>query len=382
MIEGKLTLNIAIMGTRGIPANYGGFETFAQELSVRLAARGHQVCVYGRSRYIDRKLSEFQGVRLVVLPSVSNKYLDTVFHTSLSVVHGLFKGYDAVLICNAANAFLCWIPRIAGQKTVLNVDGIERLRKKWGLPGKLFYRVGEWLALVTPNRVISDARVIRDYYLEKYGKETCFIPYGARVEGAGNSTILEKLGLQAGRYLLYVSRLEPENNADLLIRAYLKSGVSDIPLVIVGDAPYAGAYRSGLRSLAEQGNVIMPGAIYGGDYHALLSKCASYFQGSEVGGTHPALLEAMGAGALVVSHDTPENREVLGGAGIICSFYDQERLSNIIAEIIRDGLELRKHGIEAKARVEELYSWDAVTDQYENLFYEMAKKAGAGSDPG
>ena len=377
-----LILKLAILGTRGIPANYGGFETFAQELSVRLAARGHEVCVYGRSHYVDRSLQEFRGVKLCVLPSVTNKYLETVVHTSLSVFHALFRGYDAVLICNAANAFLCWIPRLFGQKTALNVDGIERLRKKWGLPGRLFYLLGERLALLTPNRIISDAEVIQDYYRTRYGRDTSFIPYGAAVEEVGNTGILESLGLQPGRYMLYVSRLEPENNADLVIRAYLGSGIHEIPLVMVGSAPYAEGYLAELHRLADQGNVIMPGAIYGRSYHDLLSHCTCYFQGSEVGGTHPALLEAMGAGAVIVSHDTPENREVVGDTGLICSFYDQDRLSNIVSGIAGDYPQFEEYGRKAKARVEKFYSWDNVTDQYESLFNEMVKKPGDSSDPG
>ena len=373
-------MKVAIIGTRGIPANYGGFETFAQELSVRLAARGHEVCVYGRSHYIDRGLRDFRGVKLCVLPSVPNKYLDTVVHTSLSVFHALGKKYDAILVCNAANAFLCWIPRLFGQKTALNVDGIERLRRKWGLPGRLFYSIGERLALHAPNRIVSDAAVIRDYYRSRYDRETVFIPYGAAVDEAGDSGIVEKLGLQPGKYMLYVSRLEPENNADLLIKAYLHSGVKEIPLVLVGDAPYAEGYRAELKKLAARGNVIMPGAIYGSGYHGLLARCLCYFQGSEVGGTHPALLEAMAAGALVISHDTPENREVLGETGLISDFYDQGGLSKIISSVAGDPRRYEEFGKRAKARVKEFYNWDNVTDQYENLFNEMVKRAGDSPD--
>ena len=365
-------MKIAIVGTRGIPANYGGFETFAQELSVRLAKRGHEVCVYGRSRYIDRQLKEYKGVKLKVLPSVSSKYLDTVGHTAFSVLHAIPRKFDVILVCNAANAFLCWIPRMFGQKTALNVDGIERMRRKWGIAGRLFYRLGERLALVTPNRIISDAEVIREYYLSRYGKNTCFIPYGATVGGIKSRRVLERLGLQPGKYLLYVSRLEPENNADLLLKAFLASGLEEIPLVLIGGAPYAEEYQSKLKKLAEKGNVIMPGTIYGEEYHELLAHCTCYFQGSEVGGTHPALLEAMAAGALVVVHDTPENREVLDDAGIICSFYDQAGLSKIIYDVAVGRQQYEEYGSRARARIEKFYDWDKVTDQYEKLFNELA----------
>src|SRR3954452_10636948 len=157
-------MRIALLGTRGIPANYGGFETFAEELSTRLAARGHDVTVYGRSNNIRHAQPTYKGVQLAILPTIGTKHLDTVAHTLLSVLHVLRRRFDCILVCNAANALFCLIPRSAGTPVALNVDGIERLRKKWGKIARAYYRCSEWLATMIPNVIVADAKVIRDYY--------------------------------------------------------------------------------------------------------------------------------------------------------------------------------------------------------------------------
>lgn len=364
-------LNIAIVGTRGVPANYGGFETFAQELSVRLVARGHKTTVYGRAHYVPKELESYCGVKIRRLPAFRTKYLETVSHTAISTLDLVFRPFDIVLFCNAANTFLTWIPRLRGMGSVINVDGIERFRAKWSRLGKEFYRLNERFASWFPNRVVTDARTIQDYYRAQYGMETCFIPYGAPAEKLESREILGKLGVNPMEYLLYVSRLEPENNAHRVIEGYLASGVQQ-PLVLVGDAPYGHRYIERLRRLSEGKSVLMPGAIYGKPYRELLSHCICYLHGCEVGGTHPALVEAMGAGALVISNDTAENREVLGETGLLCSFHDVDLLSIVIAEAVSGSCEIRSFGKKAQERVRSCYSWEQVTDRYEELFYELA----------
>jgi hypothetical protein len=170
-------VRFAILGTRGIPARYGGFETFAEELSTRLAARGHSVTVYCRERYGE---PEYRGVRLQYLPTFRHKYFDTIAHTALSTFH--VRGYDALLYCNAANALFTWIPRMRGMPVALNVDGLERNRKKWNWAAKSWYRMSEWLATWMPNAVVTDAQAIADYYRERYRRERVFPlrePHGA-----------------------------------------------------------------------------------------------------------------------------------------------------------------------------------------------------------
>ena len=185
-------MKIAILGTRGIPSAYGGFETFAEELSVILASRGHQVTVYCRPHSVAFRPPDncYRGVRLVFLPTIRHKYLDTVAHTFFSTLHVLGQDADIVLICNAANSIYSWIPRVFGKKTVVNVDGLERKRKKWNALGKTYYLFSEWLSTFLPTAIVTDARTIQEYYRDRYHKDSYFIPYGAfPPDGAGNSVV-------------------------------------------------------------------------------------------------------------------------------------------------------------------------------------------------
>jgi len=365
-----MSLRIAILGTRGIPANYGGFETFAEELSTRLVDRGHEVTVYGRCHYVPARLEEYRGVRLARLPAIRSKYLETVSHSLLSGLDNLVRPCDVVLVCNAANAFMTWIPRLRGRAVVLNVDGIERLRSKWGRVGKSYYRLGERLATWFPSRVVTDARTIQQYYLTEYRCPSTFIPYGAGLDRTSSTAVLDRLGLEPGRYLLYVSRLEPENNAHRVIEAYRRSGL-ELPLVIVGDAPYASRYKQELKELAQGSPVKMPGAIYGKGYRELISHCTCYLHATEVGGTHPALLEAMGVGAVAIVNENPENLEVAGECALFCNFGECDTLSQLMKRVVRSPGQVESYGRKARERIARDYSWDSVTDQYEALFNEL-----------
>ena len=366
-------MKIAILGTRGIPANYGGFETFAEELSTRLVKRGHQVTVYGRTNNIRYRQPTYRGVRLVLLPTIPHKYFDTVAHTFLSVVHVLFQDAEVVLICNAANSLFSFLPRLAGKKTAVNVDGLERQRSKWNALGRGWYRISEWLSTFLPNAIVADARVIRDYYRERYGKESFFIPYGAETSRSESRAALDRLGLEPDGYFLYVSRLEPENNALLVVKAFEKVA-TDKRLVIVGDAPYARDYIAELKSTSDR-RILFPGAIYGEGYRELLSHAFAYIQATEVGGTHPALIEAMGCGRCALYLDTPENREVAGEAGIAFEKSPEQLAIKMILIVNNEALRCL-HGNYGLARVKERYQWDAVTAQYEQLFERLLNRAG------
>lgn len=369
-------MRIAIIGTRGVPAAYGGFETLAEELGARLVARGHAVTVYGRRHVIPAGLREYRGMRLRVLPTIRHKFLDTVMHTALSVVDVLPRRFDVVLICNNANAPFALIPRLTGAKVVLNVDGLDWQRGKWGAAGRLYYQGCAWLSPKLPITLVSDAHVIARWYRDRYGKRTEFIPYGmnARVLPAGAT--LARLGLEPGRYVLYVSRLEPENNAHIVMDGYVASGI-DLPLVVVGDAPYATDYKRSLemRSVAHPG-IRMTGYIFGDGYAELQSNAALYVQATEVGGTHPALVEAMGRGACIVANDVPEHREVLGDAGRYYTRNDAGALGAAMRGLINDPAQRASLGAAAAARGKASFSWDHVTDEYERLFHGLDRRKG------
>jgi len=357
-------MRLAILGTRGIPARYGGFETLAEELSARLASRGHAVTVYGRTRYAEPGRTSWRGARVRVLPTVPAKYFETVIHGFLSGIDAAFERYDAVLVCNAINAASSWLPRLAGStRVVLNVDGLERNRRKWNSIGRAAYSVSERLSTRIPDVVVSDARVIQDYYRDEYGLETVFIPYGGDLPAPGGVTELDRLGLRPEGYVLYVSRLEPENNALEVVQAY-RSVPGSTPLVIVGDAPYAREYIERVRTAADP-RVLFPGAIYGEGYRQLLAHTAVYVQATEVGGTHPALVEALGYGRVVCFHDSPENREVAAGAGIAFDVRRPESLAGLLRSLLDDPAAASVWKDRARKRTEERYRWDDVTDRYE-----------------
>lgn len=362
-------MRLAILGTRGIPANYGGFETFAEHLSTRLVARGHDVTVYCRAHYVSPRELEFQGVKLKVLPTIRHKYFDTVVHAFLSALHAVPQRYDAALICNAANAPFASILRLAGTPVALNVDGLEHKRKKWNAIARRYYLMAERLATILPTETVTDARVIQEYYLARYRAASTMIAYGAEVERRPDPSV-RRWRVEPNRYVLYVSRLEPENNAHLVIEAFKRVRTAH-KLLIVGDAPYAREYINDLRARARRDRrIIFTGFVFGRDYRALQQNAYCYIHATEVGGTHPALLEAMGFGNCVLTLAAPENMEAIGDAGI--AYADEDDLAEKLQRVLRDGSLVQSYRNRAQARVLEHYDWDYVVDQYERLFAEMA----------
>jgi glycosyltransferase involved in cell wall biosynthesis len=362
-------LRIALLGTRGIPANYGGFETFAEELSTRLAARGHEVTVYCREQYPDKT---YRGVRLQYLPTIRHKYFDTLAHTFVSTLFLILQPCDVALYCNAANALFTILPRARGIPIALNVDGIERKRRKWNWFAKTWYLISEYFATLFPNRIVADAKVIQDYYLERYGKSSTFIAYGADARCEETDGALVQLNLQRRKYFLYVSRFEPENHPLEVRRAFEQAFEhldTDMKLALIGDAPHAQEYIREVRN-TDDPRVVIPGAVYGLGYRELGSHCFDYIQATEVGGTHPALIEQMGRGALVIYRNTPENAEVCRDCGI--PFENEAGLVQAM-ELVLNMPEPEREAYRARARrrVRERYDWDVVTTQYEALFVSL-----------
>jgi glycosyltransferase involved in cell wall biosynthesis len=362
-------MRIVILGTRGIPASYGGFETFAEHLSTRLVARGHEVTVYGRAHYVSPRQLEYHGVRLKVLPTIRHKYFDTVIHAFLSAIHAVPSRFDAALICNAANAPFAPILRLTGTPVAINVDGLEHKRKKWGWLGRRYYLAAERLATILPNVMVTDAQVIHDYYLARYNANSEMIAYGSEVERRPDRASVRRWRAEPNRYVLYVSRLEPENNAHLVIEAFKKVRTA-YRLLIVGDAPYAHDYISDLKARARgDKRIVFTGFVFGQDYRALQQNAYCYVHATEVGGTHPALLEAMGYGNCVLTLATPENIEAVGDAGI--PYADELDLAEKLQRVLRDGSLVQSYRNRAQVRVQRYYDWDRVVDQYEKLFAGM-----------
>ena len=365
-------MNIAMLGTRGVPASYSGFETCVEELGSRLVQRGHQVTVYCRSHHIDYDQPVYKGMRLVKLPTIANKYLDTIVHSFFSSLHALTQGYDVSLYFIAGNSLVSWIPRLAGQRTLLNVDGLDWKREKWPPLAKRYIQFAERMSTVLPDAIITDSRVVQRYYETVYRAPSTYIAYGAELPRRAPGKTLARFGLEPRRYVLFVGRLVPENCAHHLVEAWRQVD-SDMACVIVGDAPYAEDYKAELRRLAgDDPRVIFTGYVFGEGYQELSTHAYAFVETSGVGGTHPALVEAMAFGNCVVTHDTPENLETLGDAGL---WYNGRTgaasLAPVLQTLVSTPLLVEAYRTRAAERAAAEYSWEAVTDAYEALFRQV-----------
>lgn len=359
-------MKIAIIGTRGIPANYGGFETFAENLSTRLAVRGHDVIVYCRRHYMSTKEKEYKGVRLVSLPSIQHKYFDTIAHGLLSTLHVIFTDTEVVYYCNAVNSIFTVLPRLFGKKTLINVDGLEWKRKKWNAIARFVYKISERIATIFPNAIVTDSVIIQSYYKEQFGKDTEYISYGADIlNHMLPGPVMKEFGLSSRKFILYVSRLEPENNALILVQAYEQVS-SDMPLMIVGDAPYNKAYIDQIKATKDK-RIIFPGSIYGEGYRELLGNAFIYIHGNEVGGTNPALLEAMAAGNCVIANGVDFNKEVIADCGLWFEPGNAGDLKNKIEYLLDHPDEADHYRSLAINRIRERYNWDQVVSSTEAL---------------
>lgn len=364
-------MRVALLGTRGIPAGYGGFETFAEELSSRLAAAGHEVTVFTRSHFATPNLAEHRGARIRVLPAVRTKALDTLSHTLLSSLAVSRRRYDVVLMCNAANAPFIPLLHARGLRVALNVDGLERKRRKWGPLARAYYLMCEGLSARWADVLVTDAAVIARYYRRSWRRVAAMIPYGGDLPRPQSTEALARLGVRPASYVLYVSRFEPENNPDRVVAAYADVG-GDAPLVMVGGAPYAAALTRRVRELAGRDpRVRLAGTVYGLGYRELLFNARAYVHATEVGGTHPALVEAMGAGLPVLFLDNPPNREVVGAAGMPFRFDRPPTLEQRLTELLSDPERAAGLGSAARARVASEYRWGDVAAAYERLLEEL-----------
>lgn len=365
-------MKIAFIGSRGIPARYSGFETFYEQLAVRLAARGHDVTVYNRSHFIKDVRGSYKGVKLVTLPSIPTKHLDTLTHTLISSLHALGCGYDIVYFCIVGNSPIVWIPRLARSRVLLNVDGEDWAREKWGRFARWYQLKCEAVACRTAHVLVADAREVQRRYRALYETEAIFVPYGANIARDDRTEVLAKWSLEPGRYVYYVGRFVPENAIDLLIRAFRRLN-TDLKLVITGDAPYMDDYKKELRQMADgDPRIVFTGYAFGEEYAQLSSHAAFYVQPSGVEGTRPALLDQLGFGNCVVVRNTTVNMEVIQNAGYS---FDRDRAEDSLTAVMQD---LADHPEKidamksrARERIANYYNWEWITSYHERLFSDL-----------
>jgi glycosyltransferase involved in cell wall biosynthesis len=363
------SLKIALIGVRGIPAKYGGFETAVQEIGRRLVNKGHKVTVYCRNSYYEAKMDTYLGMNLAYLPNVKNKALDTLSHTFFSVWHALFHKFDIYMIFNAANSPSIIPLRIFGKKIAINTDGLEWKRSKWGFWGRSFYKISEKLSCLFSNRIVTDSRGMKNYYLNSHHTDSTEIAYGAFIQSCEHPVKLRDMGLEPDEYFLQITRFEPENFPLLTIKAFKKLN-TDKKLVLVGGNPYPNNYTKEIEKAATE-KVLLPGYIYDPEIlKELWCNCFAYIHGNSVGGTNPALLQTMASGCFTISINIQFNRDVLADCGI---YYenDEESLVEKMRWCLENKDRLDFFGKKAQQRILENYNWDKVADQYEKLFFEL-----------
>lgn len=364
---------IAILGSRGIPARYGGFETFVDELARRLVKRGVEVTVFCEARGGPR-LAQHEGVQLVHVPARAPGPARTIAY-DLSCLWRARRGFDVVYMLGYGASFACFVPRLFGSRVWINMDGLEWRRSKWSAPARLWLECMEGIATRSATRVILDNAALVDDFRGRRRLGCCSVlEYGAPIlRERLNAARLSELGVSPGEYYLVVCRFEPENHVLEIARACADARL-DRPLIVVADKDAGSGYAR--RTVALEGrHVRFVGTIYDPDLLLPLRQhCRAYLHGHSVGGTNPSLLEAMGCGNLIVAHDNPFNRETLGPAGLY--FADQEELGTRLRECEELGSgELATRREAVLARMEERYTWDLIADRYHRLILEEVERA-------
>jgi glycosyltransferase involved in cell wall biosynthesis len=359
--------SIAVIGIRGLPANYGGLETCAEEVTRRWVVAGHEVRVYCRKNRYRERPTEVNGVQLAYTGSINFKSLDTITHTFFSIVHLLFSGrrFRYVHLYNTGNSLFLPLLTLFGKRVILSSDGIEWRREKWGILAKWVHKVGEKLAVRSAARIIIDNLEVQRYYTDKFGVDTELIAYGANdieIDAAYSQGLLRQHGLEAGRYFLFVGRLATEKGVHNLIAAY-KQLRTDWPLIIIGDDTAGGTYRDELFA-RQTDKIRFLGFLYNKDYEQLLVNAYLYVSASELEGTSPSLVSALGAGVCALVNGIEENIATVKGSAFIYRKNDKAELTRLWQELIDEPAKVIAMAEAGKLCAARYYRWDAIAGQY------------------
>jgi glycosyltransferase involved in cell wall biosynthesis len=364
----KPRLGIAHIGGRGVIGKYSGIEGYYEEIGKRLAQAGYEVTIYCRT-YFTPQQSTFNGMRLIRLPTVRSKHFETVLHTLLSTAHVLFQPCNIVHYHTLGPALFSWIPRLAGKKTVVSVQGLDWQRKKWGWFASAVLRIGEKASAHFPNETIVVSNTLRSYYRDRYNLDTVYIPNGAVLRERRPASRIREWGIQPGNYVLFLGRFSPEKNCHLLIDAFERIGTAT-QLVLAGGSSASDPYARQLYQHASE-RVRFVNYASGEAFEELLTNAMLFVLPSDIEGLSLALLEAMAAGLCVLTSDIPENRELVNGAGFTFKKGDLEDLERMLRLLIADSEVREAAGRNAKQRIQEGYLWPKIAQQVEQVYLEM-----------
>jgi glycosyltransferase involved in cell wall biosynthesis len=361
-------LRVAFIGGRGIIGKYSGVESWYEQTGARLAAKGHEITVYCRN-YFTPKIAEHNGMRIVRLPTIRTKHLDTLVHTFLSTVHACLSDCDIVHYQTLGPSLFSLFPRLFGKKTVVTVQGVDWQRKKWSRIAQFALKLGECAAARLPNQAVVVSRALEEHFRLRHNKQTLVVPNGAELRERTPGSHLQQFGLTSGEYVLFAGRFSPEKNCDLLIDAF-ETLNTEMKLAFAGGSSHTDAYASELRK-RQSDRVVFLDWLAGDELTEVLTNAAVFVLPSDIEGMSLALLDAMGAGVCVLASDISENREVIAGAGFTFKRGDVLDLRRMLAFLLSDTKIRALAGMRGKLRVRENYLWDAVTDRIEKLYLDL-----------
>jgi len=366
--------NISIIGTRGYPYVYSGYETFVKQLSERLVLKDCNVTVYCHKGLFKTRPKEIKGIKLVYIPTIETKVLSQPVHSFLSIIHACFSRPHVILVVNSANGPFGLLTKLFRIPTAINVDGLEWLRPKWKGLGSVYFKWASKMATLFYNQIINDSDEMRKVYLNLFKRDSKVIAYGANIRKSESPDLINKWNLKQKDYYLVIGRLIPDNNADLIIKGFLKSN-SKKKLVIVGDVPYKDSYASNLKKLKDERLVF---TSYVKDQNILAElylNCYVYVHGHEFGGTNPTMIKSMAYGCAILALDTVFNKEMLqiGKYGL---FFKKEisSLTTMIEYCENERSLMDKLRQESVNGITQKYNWDFVTKEYLKVFKNLVKQ--------
>jgi len=367
-------MQIALIGIRGIPVIYSGFESFAENLAVTLASKGENIYVYCRSPYVDKRVKKYKKVNLISLFTLKSKNFESIIHGFIATFHAcFFLRPQIIYYFGVGNAIFTLTPRFFGIKTIINVDGLDWKREKWGFIARAYLKLSEYIAVIFPNQTITDSLYIKKYYRDKYNKETTYIPYGFdenlnKTDNLLEKKLLKKYNLKNNKYFIWVGRIVPENHLEELIIAFQKVK-TDYKCLIIGDDLYQSEYKNYIKELSKTDErIIFTGFLPKREYAVLVKNSFCYVETKRSGGTHPSLIEAMGLGCLIVSNDHSSNKHILNNNAIIYNVRGNDLiqvLEFVISNKFKSKISLYK--IESKQIILRYYNFQTIIKQYLQL---------------
>ena len=377
MIQSKSNINplkIAIIGSRGYPYVYSGYETLIKELSERLVGRDCEVTVYCHRNLFKEKPALVNGIKLVYIPTIETKSLSQLIHSFLSMCHAVVSDVDVIFAVNAANGPYGLISKIFRKRTAINVDGLEWLRPKWNGLGAIYFKTAARLSTILFDQIINDSNEMRKVYLNLFKKESVVIAYGATVRKSDDSSLIQQWLITPKEYYLVVGRMIPDNNADIIVKGFLASN-STKKMVVVGDVFYKDNYADALKALKDE-RLIFTGYVNDPDVlTALYHHCYVYVHGHEFGGTNPTMIKAMAYGCAILALNTVFNKEMLDNDSYGIYFEkNQEAVRLLINYADQYPKEIKKLRQNSHLGITDKYNWDCITNQYLEVFRRLIEK--------